>query len=99
MKMKSENTNNENKQTANVGTSKKDVKSPLESESTYAVVLDPDIMGAAAALNAGVFSSEYEVRGIPADWKERAQKAWEYYVEEPIVSRAMVQLSPPSVVL
>ena len=66
-----------------------DLKAQLESGVTHAVVIDPDWMGAAAALNAGVFSSEYEVRGIPADWKERAQKAWEYYLEEPIVSNTI----------
>ena len=67
----------------------RDLKAQLESGITQAVVVDPDWMGTAAALNAGIFSSEYEVRGIPADWKERAQKSWEYYVEEPIVSNTV----------
>ena len=66
-----------------------DLKAQLESGTTHAIVIDPDWMGAAAAMNTGVFSSEYEVRGIPADWKERAQKAWEYYIEEPIVSNTI----------
>ena len=66
-----------------------DLKAQLESGVTQAVVIDPDWMGAAAALNAGIFSSEYEVKGIPADWKERAQKAWQYFVEEPIVSNTI----------
>ena len=66
-----------------------DLKAQLESGITHAIVIDPDWMGSAAAMNTGVFSSEYEVRGIPADWKERAQKAWEYYVEEPIVSNTI----------
>ena len=65
------------------------LKAQLESGITQAIVVDPDWMGTAAALNAGIFSSEYEVRGIPADWKERAQKSWEYYVEEPIVSNTV----------
>ncbi len=66
-----------------------DLKAQLESGVTQAVVIDPDWMGTAAALNAGIFSSEYEVKGIPADWKERAQKAWQYFVEEPIVSNTI----------
>jgi len=65
------------------------LKAQLESGFTQAVVIDPDWMGAAAAISAGVFSSEYEVKGIPADWKERAQKSWEYYLEEPIVSNTI----------
>jgi len=66
-----------------------ELRAQLESGFTKAVIIDADWMGAAAALNAGVFSSEYEVKGIPADWKERAQKAWEYYLEEPIVSNTI----------
>jgi hypothetical protein len=63
--------------------------SDLTDSTAQAIVLDPEKMGAAAAISGGVFSSEYEVKGIPADWKERAQKAWEYYVEEPIVSNTI----------
>jgi len=54
-----------------------------------AILLDPDSMGTAADIASGVFSSEYDVKGIPTDWKERARKAWEYYVEEPIVSNTI----------
>jgi len=50
---------------------------------------DPELMGTAADIASGVFSSEYDVKGIPTDWKERARKAWEYYVEEPIVSNTI----------
>ena len=89
MKTKSDNTNSASKRKSTSKTSEGDLKAQLESGATHAVVIDPDWMGAAAALNAGIFSSEYEVRGIPADWKERAQKAWEYYVEEPIVSNTI----------
>ncbi len=79
----------EEKQTSATKSSERDLRAQLESGSTYAIVIDPDWMGAAAALNAGVFSSEYEVKGIPADWKERAQKAWQYFTEEPIVSNTI----------
>ncbi|MBC8278984.1 MAG: hypothetical protein H8E46_12185 [FCB group bacterium] len=89
MKSKQDKSDNTDKQTATAETIKADLKAQLESGVTHAVVIDPDWMGAAAALNAGVFSSEYEVVGIPADWKERAQKAWQYYLEEPIVSNTI----------
>ena len=68
---------------------KLDLKAQLESGMTQAVVIDPDWMGTAAAISGGVFSSEYEVKGIPVDWKERAQQAWEYFCEEPIVSNTV----------
>ena len=54
-----------------------------------AIVVDPELMGTAANIASGVFSSEYEIKGIPSDWKERARKAWEYYTEEPIVSNTI----------
>ena len=69
--------------------SRKEQRAQLEEGRTQAIILDPSWMGAAAAINAGIFSSEYEIIGIPADWKERALKAWEYYVEEPIVSNTI----------
>jgi len=54
-----------------------------------AILLDPERMGTAADIASGVFSSEYDVKGIPTDWKERALKAAEYFVEEPIVSNTI----------
>ena len=54
-----------------------------------AIVVDDELMGTAANIDSGVFSSEYEIKGIPSDWKERARKAWEYYLEEPIVSNTI----------
>ena len=54
-----------------------------------AILIDPEIMGTAANIASGVFSSEYEIKGIPADWKERAHKAWQYFCEEPIVSNTI----------
>ncbi len=52
------------------------------SETVTTIVVDDELMGTAANLASGVFSSEYEIKGIPTDWKERARKAWEYYCEE-----------------
>ncbi len=54
-----------------------------------AIVVDSEVMGTAANIASGVFSSEYEIKGIPSDWKERARKAWEFYLEEPIVSNTI----------
>ena len=54
-----------------------------------AIVVDSELMGTAANIASGVFSSEYEIKGIPSDWKERAHKAWEFYIEEPIVSNTI----------
>ncbi|MBT3231489.1 MAG: phage portal protein [Calditrichaeota bacterium] len=59
------------------------------SETVTTIVVDEELMGTAANLASGVFSSEYEIKGIPTDWKERARKAWEYYCEEPIVSNTI----------
>jgi len=67
----------------------KNVTGESDEQISQAIIIDPEGMGAAAAINGGVFSSEYEVKGIPADWKERAQKAWEYFIEEPIVSNTV----------
>ena len=58
-------------------------------EAINAIVVNPELMGTAANITSGVFSSEYEIKGIPSDWKERARKAWEYYCEEPIVSNTI----------
>ena len=75
---------------------KTDTKTPpsrgdeVENSGTLsAIVVDPEIMGTAANIASGVFSSEYEIKGIPTNWKERARKAWEYYIEEPIVSNTI----------
>jgi len=75
---------------------KTDTKTPPsrgeESENSgmvNAIVVDDELMGTAANIASGVFSSEYEIKGIPTDWKERAIKAWEYYCEEPIVSNTI----------
>ncbi len=75
---------------------KTDTKTPSSHENevenfstTDAIIVDDELMGTAANIASGVFSSEYEIKGIPSDWKERAIKAWEYYCEEPIVSNTI----------
>jgi len=75
---------------------KTDTKIPPERENEVensgtvnAIVVNDELMGTAANIASGVFSSEYEIKGIPSDWKERARKAWEYYCEEPIVSNTI----------
>ena len=57
---------------------------------------DPDTTGfiiapmaAAAALDAAAFSRVNASEAIPATWEERARKAWEYYVEEPLVKNCV----------
>ncbi|MBI5788964.1 MAG: hypothetical protein HZA78_08940 [Candidatus Schekmanbacteria bacterium] len=42
-----------------------------------------------AALDSGAFSKLNVNEAIPATWEERAKKAWEYYVEEPIVANVI----------
>ncbi len=58
-------------------------------EIANAIIVDSELMGTAANISSGVFSSEYEIKGIPSDWKERATKSWEYFCEEPIVSNTI----------
>jgi len=53
--------------------------------SGYAIVP----MAAAAALDASAFSKVNASDAVPATWEERARKAWEYYVEEPLVKNCV----------
>jgi hypothetical protein len=46
-------------------------------------------MAAAAALDATAFSKVNASEAVPATWEERARKAWEYYVEEPLVKNCV----------
>ena len=46
-------------------------------------------MAAAAALDSSAFSRVNASEAIPATWEERARKAWEYYVEEPLVKNCV----------
>lgn len=46
-------------------------------------------MAAAAALDVSAFSKVNATEAIPTSWEERARKAWEYYVEEPLVKNCV----------
>jgi len=56
---------------------------------SFAIILDPSRMGTAAALAPNLFEKHGVKDSIPAEWHERAAKAWEYYLEEPIVSNTI----------
>jgi len=62
---------------------------PDEDLSSFGIILDPAQMGAAASLAANVFEKQGVNETIPREWHERAAKAWEYYLEEPIVSNTI----------
>jgi hypothetical protein len=46
-------------------------------------------LAAAAALDPSVFSKVNASEAIPASWEDRARKAWEYYLEEPLVKNCV----------
>jgi len=46
-------------------------------------------LATAAALDGSAFSNVNASEAIPASWEERARKAWEYYVEEPLVKNCV----------
>ena len=55
--------------------------------STSAVVDLP--LATAAALDSAVFGRVSASHGVPAAWEDRARKAWEFYLEEPIVKNCV----------
>jgi hypothetical protein len=55
--------------------------------STDGLVIAP--LATAAALDPSVFSKVSATEAIPATWEERARKAWEYYIEEPLVKNCV----------
>jgi hypothetical protein len=57
---------------------------PLQADG---LVLVP--LAAAAALDPSVFSRVNASEAIPASWEDRARKAWEYYLEEPLVKNCV----------
>lgn len=58
-----------------------------ESSSAYGVIVSP--MASAAALDPSAFGSLSATSAIPTSWEDRAKKAWEYYVEEPLVKNCI----------
>jgi hypothetical protein len=51
------------------------------------VVIPP--LASAAALDPSAFSKVAATEAIPKTWEERARKAWDYYVEEPLVKNCV----------
>jgi len=54
---------------------------------TDGIVVTP--LASAAALDSSIFASVNAMDVIPKTWEERAKKAWEYYVEEPLVKNCV----------
>ncbi len=42
-----------------------------------------------AALDSATFSALHPSEAVPSTWEERARRAWEYYVEEPLVKNCV----------
>lgn len=64
-----------------------DGNDPVVNPSTDGLVIAP--LATAAALDPSVFSKVSAIEAIPATWEERARKAWEYYIEEPLVKNCV----------
>lgn len=64
-----------------------DGNGPAPHPSTDGWVIAP--LATAAALDPSVFSKVSATEAIPATWEERARKAWEYYIEEPLVKNCV----------
>ena len=63
-------------------------KNTQQGLASFAVILDPS-MASAASLASNVFEKQGLPQAIPREWHERAANAWEYYIEEPIVSNTI----------
>ncbi len=69
-------------------TNSQDMDSLLEENSTFGTVVTP--LACAAALDSSAFSGiNVTDDAIPKTWEERAKKAWEYYVEEPLIKNCV----------
>ena len=62
---------------------RKDARSHSTAEASHAH------LATAAALDSAVFSRVNASEAIPPTWEERARKAWEYYLEEPLVKNCV----------
>ncbi len=63
---------------------------PNAPESGLSVVGVTDApLATAAALDSNTFAGLNPNKAIPATWEERARKAWEYYLEEPLVKNCV----------
>jgi flagellar basal body-associated protein FliL len=61
--------------------------SPRLEQDTSGAFIPP--LATAAALDNSSFSRINATEAIPATWEERAAKAWEYYIEEPLVKNCI----------
>ncbi len=78
----------QNERTTSDGTATTaDDNDPVTNPSTDGLVIAP--LATAAALDPSVFSKVSATEAIPATWEERARKAWEYYIEEPLVKNCV----------
>ncbi len=59
----------------------------IEHNAAYGIVIPA--LATAAALDSSTFSSINADDAIPTSWEDRARKAWEYYVEEPLVKNCV----------
>jgi len=71
-----------------------DVSSPPPVDNPQGEFISPhgaDVapLATAAALDPSVFSKVSATEAIPATWEERARKAWEYHIEEPLVKNCV----------
>jgi len=58
-----------------------------EGLSTQAVAEAP--LATVAALDAATFSALHPGEAVPGNWDDRARRAWEYYLEEPLVKNCV----------
>jgi len=49
----------------------------------------PGPLATVAALDSATFSALHPSEAVPSTWEERARRAWEYYVEEPLVKNCV----------
>ena len=64
-----------------------DDNDPAAHPSTDGLVIAP--LATAAVLGSSIFSKVRATEAIPATWEERARKAWEYYIEKPLVKNCV----------
>jgi len=62
-------------------------KAGSDNNAASGVVITP--LATIAALDSSTFSAVNATSAIPANWDERARKAWEYYTEEPLVKNCV----------
>lgn len=63
-----------------------DSETKKETEELHTDPPPPQPLATAAALDSSTFSAYHGGAELPATWEERARRAWDYYLTEPIVS-------------